>query len=76
MRPYRFSPHAALLLALTLAPVLSAAEPFQDPKLPLEQRVDNLISLLTLDEKIAMLGQTEPAGCAAAPSPRPPSPNR
>jgi beta-glucosidase len=61
MRPYRFSAHAALLLALTLAPVLSAAEPFQDPKLPLEQRVDNLISLLTLDEKIAMLGQTEPA---------------
>jgi len=28
--------------------------PFQDHNLPLEQRVDNIISLLTLDEKIAV----------------------
>src|SRR5450759_2148719 len=30
--------------------------PFQNPDLPLEQRVDNIISLMTLDEKIACLG--------------------
>jgi beta-glucosidase len=30
--------------------------PFQDPNLPAEQRVDNIISLMTLDEKIACLG--------------------
>ena len=30
--------------------------PFQNPDLALEQRVDNIISLLTLDEKIACLG--------------------
>ena len=35
--------------------------PFQDPKLPIEQRVDNIVSLLTLDEKIGMLGQVQPA---------------
>ncbi len=37
------------------------AYPFQDPKLPIEQRVDNIVSLLTLDEKIGMLGQVQPA---------------
>src|ERR1035441_7166724 len=30
--------------------------PFQDPNLPAEQRVDNIISLMTLDAKIACLG--------------------
>ena len=61
MRLDCFRARAAILLALAIAPALSAAQPFQDPKLPLEQRVDNLISLLTADEKIAMLGQTQPA---------------
>jgi len=37
------------------------AYPFQDPKLPIEQRVDNIVTLLTLDEKIGMLGQVQPA---------------
>jgi beta-glucosidase len=50
-----------LLLAGAMAPAIFAAEPFQDPKLPLEQRVNNLVSLLTLDEKIGMLGQRQPA---------------
>ena len=49
------------LLSLGAALALPAAEPFRDPKLPLEDRVSNLVSLLTLDEKIAMLGQTQPA---------------
>jgi beta-glucosidase len=61
MRLRCFQACAAVLLAPALAPAQPAAQPFQNPKLPLEQRVDNLISLLTLDEKIAMLGQTEPA---------------
>lgn len=30
--------------------------PFQDPDLPVEDRVSNIISLMTLDEKIACLG--------------------
>lgn len=30
--------------------------PFQDPDLPVEKRIDNILSLLTLDEKIACLG--------------------
>ena len=39
----------------------SGAYPFQNPKRPMEQRVDNIVSLLTLDEKIGMLGQVQPA---------------
>ena len=50
-----------MLLAAGLAQALAAAEPFRDPNLPLEQRVDDLVSRLTLDEKIAMLGQVQPA---------------
>lgn len=30
--------------------------PFQDPNLPIEQRVDNILSLMTVEEKIACLG--------------------
>src|ERR1039457_3170505 len=30
--------------------------PFQDPNLPAEQRVASIVSLMTLDEKIACLG--------------------
>ena len=30
--------------------------PFQDPDLPVEERVGNIVSLMTLDEKIACLG--------------------
>jgi len=41
------------LLAASLAGCLDAAEPFRDPLLPLEDRVNNLVSLLTPDERIA-----------------------
>jgi hypothetical protein len=44
-----------------LAQGQAATEPFRDPSLPIEQRVDDLVSRLTLDEKIARLGQTQPA---------------
>ena len=49
------------LLGVAMAQTYTAAEPFRDPKLPLEQRVDDLVSRLTLDEKIAMPGQVQPA---------------
>ena len=51
----------ALLLAAGMAHGQAAAEPFRDPNAPLERRVDDLISRLTPDERIAMLGQVEPA---------------
>jgi len=37
-----------------------AAYPFEDPNLPIEQRIDNIVSLMTLDEKISCLS-TDPA---------------
>lgn len=57
----------AALAALVLAPLAfhapmreSAAavyeHPFQNPDLPAEQRIDDLISLMTIDEKVACLG--------------------
>src|ERR1019366_2102282 len=61
MRPRPLTIVLPLLLAAGMAQALAAAEPFHDPNLPLEQRVDDLVSRLTLDEKIAMLGQVQPA---------------
>ncbi len=51
----------ALLIASGWARTLAAAEPFRDPNLPLERRVDDLVSRLTPDEMNAMLGQIQPA---------------
>jgi len=48
----------AVLAAAALAAAGMWAQsqyPFQDPTLPIEQRVDNILSLMTLDEKIACL---------------------
>jgi beta-glucosidase len=61
MKPTRSTLCFALLLAACVTGAMKAAEPFQDPTLPIEKRVENLVSLLTLDEKIAMLGQVQPA---------------
>jgi len=49
---------AALAVAVVCAqqPAPPRQYPFQDPKLPIEQRVNNIVSLLTLDEKISCLG--------------------
>src|SRR5271155_4872930 len=46
------------LLALALAPAMAqqSAQPFRNPALPMEKRIDNLLSLMTLDEKIDCLG--------------------
>lgn len=44
----------ALISALMLCVVNAIAQsqfPFQNPDLPMEQRVENILSLMTLDEK-------------------------
>src|ERR1017187_10706305 len=52
---------STLLMLAGMGQALVAAEPYRDPKATLEQRVDDLVSRLTLDEKIGMLGQVQPA---------------
>jgi beta-glucosidase len=56
-------PAAALVAALGLAGPAKAqsAYPFQNPRLPLNGRVDDLLKRLTLDEKVSLLHQYEPA---------------
>jgi beta-glucosidase len=46
------------LLPLILASAMAqqTSQPFRDPALPMEKRIDNLLSLMTLDEKIDCLG--------------------
>ncbi|RZQ61477.1 glycoside hydrolase family 3 protein [Amycolatopsis suaedae] len=51
-----------LLLTGLTAPAVTAGEyPFRDPRLPLGQRVDDLLGRLTLDEKVSLLHQYQPA---------------
>src|SRR5579859_2865300 len=46
-----------LTLVLVALAALNAAEyPFQDLNLPVEKRIENLLSLMTADEKVACLG--------------------
>jgi beta-glucosidase len=55
---------AAALLAVPTAPGAARADtglPFRDPRLPLPARVGDLVGRLTLDEKISMLHQYQPA---------------
>ena len=51
---------ASLLLTLAMLAVPALAQqpkyPFNDPQLPAEKRIDNLLSLMTVEEKIAVLG--------------------
>ena len=47
---------AALFVVGAGASAQGYAHPFLDPKLPAEQRIDNMLSLMTPDEKIACLG--------------------
>jgi beta-glucosidase len=48
---------ACLFLALTLRVSAQTQYPFQDPNLPLEERVNNVVSLMTIEEKVAFLTQ-------------------
>ena len=58
---------AVLAAAIMIAPAVPSAAyadpayPFRDPRLPLQQRVDDLVGRLTLDEKISLLHQYQPA---------------
>ncbi len=46
-----------LIFCTALAPLRAQYKyPFQDPSAPIESRIDNVLSLMTLDEKIAVLG--------------------
>jgi beta-glucosidase len=44
------------MLALAPGTAQQSAQPFKNPALPIEKRIDNLLSLMTLDEKIDCLG--------------------
>jgi beta-glucosidase len=44
-----------VLTFLTSYPVTPQQYPFQNPDLPMEKRIDNILSLMTLDEKIECL---------------------
>jgi beta-glucosidase len=48
---------ALAVLVISLGPTLLAQErlPYQDPRLPVEQRVSDLLKRMTLEEKIAQL---------------------
>ncbi|HEX6354074.1 glycoside hydrolase family 3 protein [Actinophytocola sp.] len=53
---------AALTGSLLTVPAASAQDyPFRDPSLPLEERIDDLLGRLTLDEKVSLLHQYQPA---------------
>lgn len=53
---------AALAGSLLAAPAEAAPEyPFRDPSLSVEQRVEDLLGRLTLDEKVSLLHQYQPA---------------
>jgi len=54
----RLLPALCLFLAISTAPVRAQYQyPFQDPNLPEEVRVTNIVSLMTLNEKVAFLSQ-------------------
>jgi len=53
-KPYLLS-GACLLLAITLRISAQTQYLFQDPNLPLEERVNNIVSLMTVEEKVAFL---------------------
>jgi beta-glucosidase len=58
MRKQLSSIFSLLALALASAPATAqqSAQPFRNPALPMEKRIDNLLSLMTLEEKIDCLG--------------------
>lgn len=46
---------ALVMLATSLAWTQQYQYPFQNPSLPVEERINNILSLMTVDEKIAAL---------------------
>jgi beta-glucosidase len=56
----RFLVAAAAVVALALPSAATAQEPpYKDPNLPIPQRVDDLLSRMTLEEKVGQMTQTE-----------------
>ena len=49
---------AVFMLAASLHAQSQYQYPFQNPQLPMEQRIDDVLSLMTLQEKIDFLGKT------------------
>ncbi|MDQ1692874.1 MAG: beta-glucosidase, partial [Acidobacteriaceae bacterium] len=60
MRTFPLSLLAAVLVTTALAQQ-TASFPFQDPNLPLEQRVDDLVHRMTLEEKASQMRHEAPA---------------
>jgi beta-glucosidase len=63
-RPW-FAAGLGVAVMVTLGPTgpahATTTYPFQNPRLPLTKRVDDLLGRLTLDEKVSLLHQYEPA---------------
>src|ERR1700693_408832 len=57
MKPTRPLVVFSLVLFLTAIPVCAQQDtyPFQNPNLPIEDRISNILSLMTLDEKMKAL---------------------
>jgi beta-glucosidase len=47
-----------LIMGMAIASLAQGQNPFQDPNLPVDERISNILSLMTLEEKIACLGAT------------------
>ncbi len=47
-----------IVCVVALIPRASSQYPFQNPDLPIEQRIDNILSLMTIDEKVECLDTT------------------
>ncbi len=60
---------AVLVLALGATPAAAAQAPYENPKLPVSKRVDDLLSRMTLEEKVGQMTQTERARVDADPTP-------
>src|SRR5581483_340792 len=45
----------SLTLAAGISPALQSAEPYRDSSLPLEQRVEDLLGRMTLEEKVGQM---------------------
>jgi beta-glucosidase len=52
---------AGVLLQASAARAQDQGDPFRNPNLPVAQRVDDLLSRLTLDEKVSLMHQYQPA---------------
>ena len=57
MRPTRHLLNTLMLGVATMAPSMAGAQTYKDPEAPVEKRAADLVSRMTLDEKIGQLVQ-------------------